>query len=236
MKLIRHTLLACSLMIFSSLTSAAYADSKPLPKLAQNMLEATKDFDKIPAVRKTEIKKIADYIIEKLKTEKKVSLIYICVHNSDRSFMGQLWATAAASYYGIKGVNAYSGGLIITAFNPNVIKALNGQGYQIVKTFDTANPRYDARYSADAAPVVCFSKKYMDTPNPVKNFAAVTTCTEADESCPLVQGASLRVSTPYKAVRDADGKPNQDEVYSERSKQMETEILYCFSLVKAAGL
>lgn len=233
MKLHSNLLVICSILILSSfkLPSVSVAVG-PLPKLYTEMQQAARDFDKIPAERKTQIKKIADYIINKLKTEKKVSLIYICVHNSDRSFMGQLWATAAANYYGIKGINAYSGGLMITAFNPNVIKAMNAAGFDIEKTFDTANPRYAAKYSADSAPVTCFSKKYMDSPNPKTDFAAVTTCSEADEACPLVQGADLRISTPYKAVRDADGKPDQDKVYSERSRQMETEIMYCFSLVK----
>lgn len=234
MKLLLSVLFALNFFIVSPQNVSA-SNSGPLPKLAAEVKSAIKDFDKIPAGRKLQLKIIADYINTRLKADEKVNLIYICVHNSDRSFLGQLWAAAAANYYGIKGVSTFSGGLIITAFNPLIIDALNNVGFNIVKKFDTANPRYEARYSAEAAPILCFSKKYMDEPNPKSNFAAVTTCSEADESCPIVQGASLRVSTPYSAVKFSDGKPEQKAVYAACSRQMETEILYCFSLVKATG-
>lgn len=229
------TLLLTLTLLFATIIPSFASSTGPLPKLAAEIKSAIKDFNTIPAERKVQIKKIADYICAKLKSEKKVSLTYICVHNSDRSFLGQLWAMAAADYYQVKGISAYSGGLIITAFNPIVIQTLNNAGFQITKTFDTSNPRYEARYSTQAAPVLCFSKKYMDTPNPKTNFGAITTCSEADEACPLVQGADIRISTPYKAVKFSDGKPEQTAVYNACSRQMEVEILYCFSLVKAAG-
>lgn len=222
-------------LLFATIIPSVASSKGPFPKLAAEIKNATRDFYTIPAERKLQLKKIADYISAKLKSEKKVSLVYICVHNSDRSFLGQLWAMAAANYYQIKGISAYSGGLIITAFNPIVIQTLNNVGFQITKTFETSNPRYEARYATEEDPVVCFSKKYMDSPNPKTDFAAVTTCSEADESCPLVQGSNIRISTPYKAVKFSDGKPEQTAVYNGCSRQMEVEILYCFSLVKASA-
>ena len=71
----------------------------------------------------------------------------------------------------------------------------------------------------------------MDAPNPTSNFIAVMTCSHADQNCPVVKGASLKVATPYEDPKEADGKPNQDDVYRERCKQIATEVLYTFSLI-----
>lgn len=203
------------------------------PTIQQYLQTAEKDFDKIPADRKVELQKIATHIREKLNSEKKVSLIYICTHNSRRSHMGQLWGMAAATYYNIAGVSTYSGGLEVTAFNANAIKAVEAAGFKVDKKSDTTNPKCDVYYSSSAAPVVAFSKKYTDAANPHSNFIAVMTCSHADENCPLVSGASFRIATPYEDPKEADGKPNQDQVYNERCKQIATEVLYTFSLVKA---
>lgn len=192
---------------------------------------AIKDFDKIPTDRKDQLKKIALYIQTELKAEKKANLIFICTHNSRRSHMGQLWAYAAANYYGIKGIASFSGGTETTAFHPNAIKSLTKAGFLITKKAEGTNPKYDVKYANDELAVTLFSKKYMDAPNPTSRFAAIMTCSQADEACPLVQGASIKIAIPYEDPKKADGKPNQDEVYDERCKQIATEILYVFSLM-----
>jgi protein-tyrosine phosphatase/arsenate reductase len=101
-------------------TNNTKTNSKLYPAIVQYIQNAEKDFDKIPADRKLQLKKVALFIQTKLSSEKKVNLVYICTHNSRRSHTGQLWALAAAEYYGIKGVSAYSGGLEITAFNGRI--------------------------------------------------------------------------------------------------------------------
>ena len=121
------------LLLLSSFTIKEKAPSKLLPAITSYIKIAEKDFDKIPEERKQQLKKIALYLQTKLGSEKKASLVFICTHNSRRSHMGQLWANAAAEYYGIKGVENYSGGLEITAFNERSVKALTKAGFQITK-------------------------------------------------------------------------------------------------------
>lgn len=220
------------LFLFSFKTGGGQINSKLYSSIMTYIQSAEKDFDKIPEERKEQLKKVALFLQTRLSTEKKANLVYICTHNSRRSHMGQLWAMAAAEYYGIKGVSTYSGGLEITAFNPNAIKALTKAGFKITKKTEGTNPHYEATYASDASPVIAFSKKYMDSPNPTSNFAAIMTCSHADETCPLVRGASIKIATPYEDPKEADGKPNQDQVYDERCKQIATEVLYSFSLLK----
>lgn len=192
-----------------------------------------KDFNKIPEDRKIELKKIASFVSTHLGSEKKANLIFICTHNSRRSHMAQLFAYAAAAYYGIEGVNNYSGGLEVTAFNPRAVAALTKAGFLITKKTEDTNPVYETKFGDNLPAITSFSKKYKDPPNPTSNFAAIMTCSHADKDCPIVFGASLKIATPYEYPKDADGARNETEVYNERCKQIATEVLYIFSLVKA---
>ena len=58
------------------------------------------------------------------------------------------------------------------------------------------------------------------------------TCSQADEACPFVPGAVLRLSLPYDDPKEADGTAQEASRYDERSKHIATEMLYCFSQVK----
>ena len=217
----------------SAIFSADKTPAKLYPSIIAYAKSAEKDFDKIPEERKLQLKKIALYLKTKLSSEKKASLVFICTHNSRRSHTAQLWANIAAEYYGIKGVSNFSGGLEVTAFNERMVKALTKAGLIITKKTEGTNPNYEVNISETGPIVIAFSKKYMDFPNPTSNFAAIMTCSHADKNCPIVQGASIKISTPYEDPKDADGKPNETEVYNERCKQIATEVLYAFSLVKS---
>lgn len=59
------------------------------------------------------------------------------------------------------------------------------------------------------------------------------TCSRADESCPVVMVADLRVGIPYDDPKAADGTPEESARYDERCKQIATEMLYLFSRVEA---
>ncbi|MBY0481488.1 MAG: hypothetical protein K2Q21_09040 [Chitinophagaceae bacterium] len=228
------SMLLCSVILIS-LCSFNVNDKVPTklyPSITTYLKAVEKDFDKIPEERKIQLKKIALYLQTKLGAEKKAGLVFICTHNSRRSHMAQLWAYAAAEYYGVTGVENYSGGLETTAFNERSVRALTKAGFQIAKKTEGTNPIYEVSYAKDAPVVKAFSKKYMDAPNPTSNFAAIMTCSHADKNCPIVQGASIKIAIPYEDPKDADGKPNETEVYNERCKQIATEVLYAFSLVK----
>jgi protein-tyrosine phosphatase/arsenate reductase len=202
-----------------------------LPAIRQYLLAAEQDFNLISAERKLTLRKIANGIVDLLDTTGQAALIYVCTHNSRRSHMGQLWAMAAAAYYHINGITSYSGGTEITAFNPNAIKALQEAGFIISTSSSYANPHYRISYAVGSPEIVAFSKKYMDAPNPTSDFIAVMTCSHADENCPFVAGASLKVATPYEDPKEGDGTPEQEQVYSARCKEISTEVLYTFKLV-----
>jgi len=200
--------------------------------LAIKVNQFEKDYSKIPEDRKQILNLLVEFIEKKQKAGEPVTLNFICTHNSRRSHIAQLWAQAAAHYYGIKNVFCFSGGTEATAFNPRAVKAMQDAGFRIVKTKEGENPVYEVRYADDAEPVIAFSKTYDDPFNHNKDFAAIMTCSHADENCPLVIGASGRIALTYDDPKEFDGTPQEAEKYAERVHQIGREIFYAFSQVK----
>ena len=187
-------------------------------------------FDSIAAERKELLVKISNYIQSKIANNEPINLVYVCTHNSRRSHFGQVWAAVAANYYAIPNVSTYSGGTEATAFNPNAINALKTAGFEINADSTDANPTYIVRFGENES-TTCFSKVYDNEVNPKTNFAAIMTCSDAEENCPFIPGVNLRIGTTYDDPKAFDGTTLQDEKYLERSNQIALECLYVFSLI-----
>lgn len=190
----------------------------------------TDNFNSIPEARKVLLAKLGHYIQSRLDQELTINLVYVCTHNSRRSHFGQVWAAVAAEYYNIPNVKTFSGGTETTAFNPNAIEALRSTGFEISVLEDGTNPVYKVCFGDDAS-TLCFSKVYDDHRNPDSGFAAIMTCSDAEENCPFIPGADLRIATTYEDPKAFDGTPLQNEKYLERSNQIALECLYVFSLI-----
>jgi arsenate reductase (thioredoxin) len=190
----------------------------------------SQNFHEINAERKTLLDKLAQYIQQKTENNSPILLNYICTHNSRRSHLGQVWAMVASEYYGIKNISTFSGGTEATAFHPNAINALESAGFKINKTTETKNPIYNVFFSEEKF-VTCFSKTFDDDNNPKSGFAAVMTCSDADENCPFIVGCELRIGTTYNDPKSYDSSILQTEKYSERSHQIAMECLYVFSKI-----
>jgi protein-tyrosine-phosphatase len=202
-----------------------------LDGVEQYMENIQSDVESIPDIRKEQLEEVAAYVKEKSSAIQDVQMTFICTHNSRRSHMSQVWAQTAAHYYQIPNVQCYSGGTEATAFNPRAVKAMKKAGFNIEKTGNETNPVYLVSYSNKAEPLQCFSKKFEDDFNPQTNFAAIMTCSQADEGCPFVPGAEVRFSIPYEDPKVADDTPEEEAKYDERCRQIATEMFYLFSKV-----
>ncbi|MBY0425258.1 MAG: protein-tyrosine-phosphatase [Cytophagales bacterium] len=201
--------------------------------ILQYIETAKKDFDSISPERKELLSKIAQYVTGKVSAGQNAELIYICTHNSRRSHFGQIWGKVAAEYYRIENVQTYSGGTEATAFNPNAIHAIQKIGFEVTSDKSATNPKYTLHFDEKQTEIVCFSKVYDDEANPKDGFCAVMTCSSADVGCPYVAGAEARIATTYEDPKAFDHTPKQEEMYEMRCKQIATETLYAFSLVKS---
>jgi arsenate reductase len=199
-------------------------------KLEQYIEELKADFDSITSSRKEKLREVADYIRSKKESGENAKLNFICTHNSRRSHLAQIWTQTAVYYYGIDDIETYSGGTEATAFNPRAVAAVERAGFKVKKP-GSENPEYEVSFGEDTQPMICFSKKFDDEYNPAKNFAAIMTCSDADENCPFVPGAEFRIPITYRDPKKSDGTDIEQEVYDERCKQIASEMFYMMSQV-----
>lgn len=179
--------------------------------------------------RKANLQILIDYIQNKVNQNQEINLNFICTHNSRRSQFSQIWGKVAAAYHGIY-INSYSGGVEVTAFNERAVASIKRFGFKVSKE-GNGNPKYFVFFSDDEDPIVTFSKVYDDAANAPKNFAAVMTCSHADENCPFIPGAEARIPVRYEDPKAFDDTDQEAEMYDERSMEIASEMLFVFSKI-----
>jgi len=182
----------------------------------------------LPAERRAVLDQLADYIAQKHQSGAVARLVFICTHNSRRSHFGQVWAQVAAHHFGIGPVECYSGGTETTACNPRTVAALERAYIRAKQITESENPVLLLQYADGVNPLAAFSKVYDQPPNPLRGFAAVMTCSQAEENCPYVAGAEKRFSITYDDPKIADGTPEEEAVYDARCRQVAAEMAYVF--------
>lgn len=186
----------------------------------------------IPNERVNLLEEIASYIAYQHKEGRPINLVFICTHNSRRSHLSQIWAATLAFHFDIDGVDTYSGGTEATAFNIRAVNALHKAGFGVINPGGT-NPHYAVNFHREAKTLIAYSKVYDAPENPKTGFAALMTCSEADEACPIVLGADVKYALLYDDPKEADDTPWEADAYEERLKQIGTEIYYLMKQAKA---
>lgn len=181
--------------------------------------------------RKKILQQLTNYIQNKVASNQPVNLNFICTHNSRRSHLSQIWAQTLADHYQLPNVNCYSGGTEATALFPVVAETLIKNGFNVITLSKSQNPIYAIKYSDSCKPIMGFSKTFDYEFNPKKNFAAVMTCSSADEGCPFIAGAESRIALTFEDPKLFDNTPLQSEKYHERSLQIASELNYVFSII-----
>lgn len=182
--------------------------------------------------RKKILQPLISYIQDRINNNLDINLNFICTHNSRRSHLSQIWAQTMAYYLNISNVYCYSGGTEATAMNKNIVEALLKNGFEIQNLSKTENAIYAIKYAENKQPIIGFSKKYDDSFNPVSEFCAIMTCSQADEGCPFIAGAEKRVPVTYEDPKAYDNTPLEKDKYLERSLEIASEMLYIFKSIK----
>lgn len=200
-------------------------------EIAKNIKGYLNRFTEINDDRKTLLNAVADYIQQGLQKKEAITLVFICTHNSRRSHLAQVWATAVAAYFNLP-VSCHSGGMEVTALYKQVVITLETSGFIIhSQNLNAENPIYQIHYSNEKPPLLGFSKTYFELLDKLPFFAAIMTCSDADEACPFIPGAQARFSLPYDDPKIADGTTDETALYAARSTQIAIEMAYLFSQV-----
>lgn len=192
--------------------------------------------DRLPepdAGRKAILRELAAYIRDNPGAR---NLMFVCTHNSRRSHMAQMWAAAAAAWFGVDGVQTFSGGSEVTAMHLNTLDALTRCGFEInVEENRPSNPVYKVLLGGRIPHIKAFSKTITDKSNPRSGFCAVMVCSEAEEACPVVHGATKRILLTYEDPKVSDDTPEQKKTYLQRSHQIGREMLWAFEQAVQPG-
>jgi hypothetical protein len=105
-------------------------------------------------------------------------------------------------------------------------------GFEIEDATTGDNPIYLVRYASDRPVIRAYSKLYNADSNPTRDFIALMTCSVADKSCPVVEGASSRYAIHYVDPRLCDDLPTETEAYNARCREIAQEMFYIMSQVR----
>ncbi len=198
----------------------------------QDTIAQLQSFENITTDRKAVLQPLIDYIQQKTDSKQPVLLHFICTHNSRRSHLAQVWAQCAAAFYNIPHLYCYSGGTEETALFPKVTEVLAQQGFTVFQISHSSNQVYGIKFSDNAPAILGFSKQFQHPFNPSTNFAAIMTCSQADQGCPFVSGAEKRIAITYEDPKISDHTDYQNQTYSNRSLEIASEMLYVFSKIQ----
>lgn len=187
------------------------------------------NFEEISSTRKEELQLLINFIQTKKTNGEEIHLNFICTHNSRRSQFSQVWAKVASYYFSVP-TFCYSGGVEVTAFNERAVNSLKRFGFQIEEE-GSGNPHYSIYFNDKKDKISAFSKLYDDRNNPTTGFAAIMTCSHADENCPYVSGCEKRIPIRYEDPKEFDDTPLESAFYDNRSFEIATELFYVFSKI-----
>ncbi len=186
----------------------------------------------IPEQRKPVLQPLIDFIQSKQNGDEVINLNFVCTHNSRRSHLSQVWAQVMSAYFRIQRVYCYSAGTEATAVFPKILATLASCGLEVSQLASGDNPVYAIKYAHHLPTIVGFSKTLDHEFNPTEQFAAIMTCSQADEGCPFIPRAESRIPITYEDPKISDGTPEQTAVYLQRSTQIASEMYYVFSKIK----
>lgn len=193
------------------------------PELRSHAALLTTSFDMIDPRHHSSMNKLSTWIAENWSPDSELQIIAACTGNSRRSMMAAQLGNVAAAYYGLENVRFFSGGTQPSAFNSRTIATLNEIGFRIEATGDEGsqgaaqmpNPVYRVSWGTGFETLE-FSKRYDAPTNPQSGFAVIMVCSDADESCPVVPGAAIRLPLKFLDPKSFDDSTFESSKYAER--------------------
>jgi arsenate reductase len=213
-------------------TRTTPSHAKVIVPLRPYVNQIVNTLDRISKDRRVLLDEVVTQIVTRLASGEDVKLTFICTQNSRRSQMSQIWVQAAAYYYRLDRVHAFSGGTEATACNCRTVSAMSRVGFSIIASATGSNPVYLVRYADARPPIRAYSKLYSADGNPKTNFIALMTCSQADRKCPVVEGATARYALHYADPKLCDDTPEETTAYNERCREIAREMFYIMSQVR----
>ena len=215
--------------------------SSLFPRIAAHLEELITPLSEIGSPHHDAGLELAGWMSSHYRRGEVLPIVVVCTGNSRRSMLGAMMGNAAASFLNLPDVRFYSAGTTPSAFNPRTIQALQSVGFVVEATGEDAtrgpdslaNPRHVVRWGTNPGQQIMeFSKALGDPTLPTSGFAALMVCDEADAGCPIVSGATARISLPFADPKIFDGGAKEGAKYAERRDDMGRLMLSVLMLVR----
>ena len=96
---------------------------------------------------------------------------------------------------------------------------------------ESSNPIYSIKFKNQNLGNY-FSKLYHTFENPKSGFAAIMTCSEAENNCPLIKGSEVKFSLQYDDPKQYDSTKIEKNEYKKTSEKIASEMNYLFKKIK----
>ncbi len=178
------------------------------------------------------INNLAKWIFNQHSNGEIAKLNFICTHNSRRSQFSQTMCQVVQAWMKVNYAESFSGGTEVTACNHRTIEALKRIGLS-VSAKGESNPVYTITDNQLDLDLDLWSKLYNDDKNPDNLFAAVMTCDHADDNCPFIPGAEIRIPLTYVDPKYADDTDEEASAYDQTCKIIATDMIRLFREVQS---
>jgi len=181
--------------------------------------------------RKELLDNIANSIQEYYSSNAKVTIAFICTHNSRRSQLAECLLDILSTNKEINNIKTLSAGTETTAFNERMVKALATNGIVLDKYGPPTNPLYI--YSKGIQDKYYYSKTLKELENV---DIMITVCGDADQNCPIVPGIFKRFHLPYKDPKWSDNSHEEEITYNNKVKEIGAEMDYIVNKLESINV
>ncbi len=223
-----------SSLVLVTVMSPLLAAAVPLDSKLDAYVQArVAEFDTIPEERQKQLAKISKFVRDTRAAGRPVRLTFICTHKlpaqPSLADLGQgrrcaLWHRSR---------NLLRRNRSDRVQPPRRGNPAAGWLRDRRNRVTRKNPRYQVKYSDKAEPLVCFSKKYDESPQSVRRLLRRDDLLRRRQEVSGRLGATVRIPVPYEDPKVSDNTDKEAATYDERSRQIAREMLYAMSLVDA---
>ena len=202
-------------------------------KLNSYISTLTNEFDQIPLERRETLNELGQFILSKQRDGLPASITFVSRYNAERTQLCQIWLDAAAKYYQMNRVNAFSAGFVPKQFSTRVADALKRAGFLIEKLNGAQSPTFQTKTNKKSPSIIGYSKHYSNSLIPKADYVAVFVQEQAlDEIEMLSKGSIKKVHLDYLKPYEFKEKKFEVKEYNAICRTIGREMLYVISMAK----
>ncbi len=219
----RFLLFAVILLLFPERTEAQrfYSD------LYEHCVQLQKATSSLPAERKDTLMLIGDTLMKMLHEKGKAEILFTGITDGSLTQLAQVWFYTAISFYRIKGIRVFSGGLRPDAINYRIVAALKRSGFTIMPVQGYSNnPVYFFNLGRNHPDYTIFAKSIDYHLNPHEGYLVVPVNPQVDHLDYAAYGAEYVIPYHWKRPDIWDDTQVEAMKYDEYNHEIGRDMFF----------